>query len=77
MTALIAHEINKPLSAIVLNENNAVSFSLPEPDLEGAGSALNHIVEDGHRAGRAIASVRAMFGKERVGILIAEGVADR
>jgi signal transduction histidine kinase len=29
-------------------------------------AALQHIIEDGHRAGQVIASVRALFGKERV-----------
>jgi PAS domain S-box-containing protein len=66
MTASIAHEINQPLSAIVLNGNAAMRFlSRPEPDLENARAALKHIVEDGHRAGQVIASVRALFGKER------------
>ena len=67
MTASIAHEINQPLSAIVLNGNAAMRFlSRPQPDLESVRSALQYIVEDGHRAGHVIASVRALFGKERV-----------
>jgi PAS domain S-box-containing protein len=65
MTASIAHEINQPLSAIVLNGNAALRFlSRPEPDLEAVRAALIPIVEDGHRAGQVIASVRAMFGKD-------------
>jgi C4-dicarboxylate-specific signal transduction histidine kinase len=67
MTASIAHEINQPLSAIVLNGNAATRFlSRPQPDLEEVRAALKRIVEDGHRAGQVIASVRALFGKERV-----------
>jgi PAS domain S-box-containing protein len=67
MTASIAHEINQPLSAIVLNGNAAMRFlSRPEPDLEAVQTGLKHIVDDGHRAGQVIASVRALFGKERV-----------
>jgi PAS domain S-box-containing protein len=65
MTASIAHEINQPLSAIVLNANAALRFlSRPEPDLKAAHAALTPIVEDGHRASQVIASVRAMFGKD-------------
>jgi PAS domain S-box-containing protein len=67
MTASIAHEINQPLSAIVLNGNAAMRFlARPEPDLGEVRAALQHIIEDGHRAGQVIASVRALFGKERV-----------
>jgi PAS domain S-box-containing protein len=66
MTASIAHEINQPLSAIVLNGSAALRFlSHPEPDLEGVREGLMNIVEDGHRAGQVIASIRAMFGKEQ------------
>jgi PAS domain S-box-containing protein len=65
MTASIAHEINQPLSAIVLNGNAALRFlSRPEPDLEQVRAALMPIVEDGHRASQVIASIRAMFGKD-------------
>jgi PAS domain S-box-containing protein len=65
MTASIAHEINQPLSAIVLNANSALRFlSRPEPDLEQVRAALMPIVEDGHRASQVIASIRAMFGKD-------------
>jgi len=65
MTASIAHEINQPLSAIVLNGNAALRFlSRPEPDLQGVRAGLMNIVEDGHRASQVIASIRAMFGKD-------------
>jgi PAS domain S-box-containing protein len=65
MTASIAHEINQPLSAIVLNGNAALRFlSRPKPDLKAVRAALMPIVADGHRASQVIASVRAMFGKE-------------
>jgi PAS domain S-box-containing protein len=65
MTASIAHEINQPLSAIVLNANAALRFlSRPEPDLNAVRAALMPIVEDGHRASQVIGSIRAMFGKD-------------
>jgi PAS domain S-box-containing protein len=65
MTASIAHEINQPLSAIVLNGNAALRFLLrPEPDLEGVQAGLTSIIEDAHRASQLIASIRAMFGRD-------------
>jgi C4-dicarboxylate-specific signal transduction histidine kinase len=65
MTASIAHEINQPLSAIVLNANAALRFlSRSEPDLSAVRAALIPIVDDGYRASQVIASVRAMFGRD-------------
>jgi len=66
MTASIAHEVNQPLSAIVTNGNAALEFlSHPEPGLEQVRAILKDIVEDGHRAGQVIASIRAMFGRDQ------------
>jgi signal transduction histidine kinase len=62
MTASIAHEINQPLGAIVLNaESGLLSLAEETPDLEGAREALQAVRSDGNRAGGAIRSVRAMF----------------
>ncbi len=57
MAASIAHEINQPLGAIVLN----AEAGLLSPDLDEARAALQSVVSDGHRAGEGIRSVRAMF----------------
>src|SRR5258706_9160352 len=57
MAASIAHEINQPLGAIVLN----AEAGLLSPDLDEARAALQSVVSDGHRAGEVIRSVRAMF----------------
>ena len=65
MTASIAHEIKQPLAAIVVNANAAQRWlSRATPDLVEALSALNKIVEGGHRASDVIDSVRAMFKKD-------------
>ena len=65
MTASIAHEIKQPLAAIVANGNAAQRWlSNASPDLIETRNALKHIIEDGHRVGRIIDSVRAMFKKD-------------
>jgi PAS domain S-box-containing protein len=65
MTASIAHEINQPLAAIVTNASACMRWlGRPEPDLDAMRAALMSIGDDGHRASRIIASIRAMFGKD-------------
>lgn len=66
MTASIAHKVNQPLAAIVMNANAGLRWlSRPEPDFLEVCSLLKRIVSDGHRAGEVIASIRSMFGKDR------------
>ena len=66
MTASIAHEVNQPLAAIVVNANAGLRWlARPEPNFEEVYSLLGRIVSDGHRAGEVIASIRSMFGKDR------------
>ncbi len=68
MSASIAHEIKQPLAAIVANAEVSV-YLLAKPkvdssDLDEVRTALNDIVEDGHRAAEMIANVRTMFKKD-------------
>ncbi|HMF96269.1 MAG TPA: PAS domain S-box protein [Vicinamibacterales bacterium] len=66
MTASIAHEINQPLAAIVMNANAGMrSLTGATPDLDGVREVLTEIVNDGHRASDILTSVRAMFRKDR------------
>jgi PAS domain S-box-containing protein len=66
MSASIAHEMNQPLAAIVANGNAGLRWlARATPDLEEARAAFKRIVDDGNRASQVIASVRAMFGKDR------------
>jgi PAS domain S-box-containing protein len=66
MTASIAHEINQPLSAIMMNANAALRFmSRTPPTMDEANAALHHLVEDGRRASQVIRGIRAMFGAEQ------------
>jgi signal transduction histidine kinase len=62
MTASIAHEIKQPLAAIVANGEAMQGWLLkPSPDFAKACSALDDLIEDGHRADRIVDSVRTMF----------------
>ena len=66
MTASIAHEVNQPLAAIVANANAGLRWlARGKPDLAEVRAILKRIVSDGLRAGKVIASIRSMFGKDR------------
>jgi C4-dicarboxylate-specific signal transduction histidine kinase len=65
LSASIAHEVNQPLTGIVLRANAALR-KLPA-ELPNSGEvrrALSQIVEAGHRAGEIITNVKAMFRKD-------------
>jgi signal transduction histidine kinase len=65
LSASIAHEINQPLTGIVISASAARRLlALREPSIEEVRDALDQIESDGHRAGEIIASLRGMFKKE-------------
>ena len=65
MAASIAHEVNQPLSAIVLNGNACLGWLSGEhPDLGEAREAVERIVRDALRAGEVIARIRALTRKD-------------
>ena len=64
LTASIAHEINQPITAAVVNAQAAMQFlGAQPPDLEEVREALGHIVEDCMRAGNVIGGIRALIKK--------------
>jgi signal transduction histidine kinase len=65
LTASIAHEINQPLTAMVINANAGLRWLANKtPDLDEVRAALNRVVGAGHRAGEVIWSVRAILKKD-------------
>jgi C4-dicarboxylate-specific signal transduction histidine kinase len=65
LLASIAHEINQPLTGIVVQAGAARQWlALGEPRLEKARDALDQIERDGVRAGEIITTLRGMFKKE-------------
>jgi len=64
LTASIAHEVNQPISGIVINANTCLRWLKEEsPDLEEAREAARRIARDGKRAGDVIARIRALAKK--------------
>src|SRR3984885_4103337 len=64
LTASLAHEVNQPIAAAVMNANTCLRWlSHEQPDLEEARAAASRIVQDGRRAGEIVNSVRLLFKK--------------
>lgn len=64
LAASIAHEVNQPLSGVVLNGNTCLRWLAgSEPNLEEAREAVQRIIRDGKRAGDVIAHIRALSRK--------------
>jgi PAS domain S-box-containing protein len=60
----IAHEVNQPLMAIVMNAETGLRWLAKEPpDLDEAREAVERIVHNGHRAGGILKSIRALVRK--------------
>ena len=61
LTASIAHEVNQPLAAAVINGNACMRWLAAEPpDLDEARQAAVRLVKDANRASEIIAQVRAL-----------------
>ena len=64
LTASIAHEVNQPLTATLINGNACLSWLAAEPpNLEEANRAVERIIGDAARASDVIARVRGLFKK--------------
>jgi PAS domain S-box-containing protein len=74
LAASIAHEVNQPLSGVVINGNTCLRWlAANPPNLDEAREAARRIVRDGKRAGDVVARIRALAtksssNKERVDI---------
>ena len=64
LAASIAHEINQPLAAVATSGNACLRWlDRTPPDLPAARQAAARIVQDAHRAGDVIRSLRALTSK--------------
>ncbi len=64
LAASIAHEVNQPISGIVLNANTCLRWLAGDlPNVAEAREAARRIVRDGKRAGEVIARIRALAMK--------------
>ncbi len=64
LAASIAHELNQPLSGVVINGNTCLRWlAANPPNLDEARQAAQRIVRDGKRAGDLIARIRTLATK--------------
>jgi PAS domain S-box-containing protein len=64
LTASIAHEVNQPITAAVINAEAALRWlGAQPPNLEEVSKTLGLIVADGTRAGNVIGGIRALIRK--------------
>jgi signal transduction histidine kinase/ligand-binding sensor domain-containing protein len=64
LTASIAHEVNQPLTASILNAGSALRWLKTDPpDLGEIRQSLDRIVRDGNRAADVVARIRGMAKK--------------
>ena len=64
MTASIAHEVNQPITATIINAQAALRWlGRQPPDLEEVRQSLDQIVKDGTRAGEVIGRIRDLIKK--------------
>ena len=68
VTASIAHEVNQPISATVINAKAALRWlDRRVPDLDEVRQAFASIVKDGNRAAEAISRIRDLIKKNHYG----------
>ena len=66
LTATLAHEVNRPLAAILSNAQAARHWlASGAPDVAELGEVLDDIIADDKRAGQVIHRIRAMLQKQR------------
>ncbi|MGO7091828.1 AAA family ATPase [Rhizobium leguminosarum] len=63
LAASIAHELNQPLSGVVVSAETAIMLLNGEPDLPEARKALARVVRDGTRAGQVFGRIRTLIKK--------------
>jgi C4-dicarboxylate-specific signal transduction histidine kinase len=65
MAAALAHELNQPLAAILINAQAATRFlAAPSPDLDEVRAILHDIAGDDTRAGEVLRRIRALVKKD-------------
>src|SRR5271170_2467921 len=64
MAASIAHEVNQPLSGVVINGNACLRWMAADPpNMTEARDAVQRIIRDGKRASEVIARIRSLSKK--------------
>jgi C4-dicarboxylate-specific signal transduction histidine kinase len=64
MGVTVAHEVNQPLMAVVLNGDACLQWLAADPpNLEEARKTVGRIIDEGTRAGEILRRIRAVSGK--------------
>jgi predicted ATPase/signal transduction histidine kinase len=64
LSASIAHELNQPLSGVIMNANTALRRLASEPpNIEGVAETTRRVIRDAKRAADIINRLRALFTK--------------
>ena len=67
LTASLAHELNQPIAAVIINSNTCLRWlARAPPDMEEARAAAARSVKDATRAADIIKGIRSMFKKSAV-----------
>jgi len=65
ISASIAHEINQPLAAVVMNGNACRRWLAADPpNLDEAREAVQRVVDDGTRAGEVVRRIRSLLQRQ-------------
>ena len=65
LTASIAHEVNQPLSGILINAGACLRMLAADPpNLDGARETARRTIRDGNRAADVVKRLRALFGRK-------------
>jgi PAS domain S-box-containing protein len=65
ITASIAHEINQPLTAVVMNSNACRRWLAADPPrIDEAREAAAHVIADAERAGKIVHGIRAIMKRD-------------
>jgi C4-dicarboxylate-specific signal transduction histidine kinase len=64
LSASIAHEVNQPIAAVLMNAATAARWLARQPpNLEEVGKAIDHIIKDGKRAADVVGRIRSFSQK--------------
>jgi signal transduction histidine kinase len=64
LSASIAHELNQPLTGVIINADTALRRLASEPpDIEGVAETTRRVIRDAKRAADIISRLRALFTK--------------
>jgi signal transduction histidine kinase len=64
-SASIAHEVNQPLSGIVINASTCLRMLIADPpNVDGAREAARRAIRDGNRASEVVTRLRSLFSKK-------------